>query len=296
MIALSSHAKGLVITSLGVLLLTPDSLLIRLIGGDPWSLIFWRGLLLGFGLSLGLLLVHRGETWARCRAIGWAGLLTAVLVSMTTLCFIQALAHTTVANTLIIIAAAPIFAAIFSRLFLAEAVPLRTWLAIIAVLVGIAVLVSDSLSAADNESGVFGDLIAMLGAISFGAAFTVIRHGKAVSMVPATALSSFLSAAVALAVGPTLAMAPEAWPLLLLLALGLLPAATALITLGPRYLPAPEVSLLLLLETVLGPFWVWLVLDEEPSAWALLGGAIVLTTLALHALAGLRQFRAAQPA
>lgn len=292
----SEHAKGLVITSLGVLILTPDSLLVRLIGGDPWALIFWRGLLMAAGLGLGLLLVHRGETLARCRAIGGQGVLAALLISITTLCFIQGLAHTTVANTLIIISASPIFAAIFSRLFLAEAVPLRTWLAIVAVLVGIGILVADSLGLVGRQGSVVGDLIALTGAIAFGAAFTVVRRGKAVSMVPASALSGLMSALIALAVGPTLAMAPAAWPLLLLLGLGILPVATALIMLGPRYLPAPEVSLLLLLETVLGPFWVWLVLGEEPSPWALLGGAIVLGTLALHALAGLRSLRAAQPA
>ena len=296
MAGLSSHAKGLIITSLGVLILTPDSLLIRLIGADPWSMIFWRSTLMALGLSLGLLLVHRGETLARCRAIGGQGVLAALLISITTICFIQALDHTTVANTLIIISAAPLFAAISSRLFLAEPVPARTWLAILAVLIGIAVLVADSLSLASQASGVIGDLIALVASATLGCAFTVIRRGKAVSMVPATALSATICALVALAAGAPLTIAPSAWPLLLFLGLVMLPAATALITLGPRYLPAPEVSLLMLLETVLGPFWVWLVLGEMPTLWALAGGAIVLGTLCLHAAAGLRGARRPQVA
>ena len=289
----SSHAKGLMITGLGVLILAPDSLVIRLLGLDPWGMIFWRSILMAAGLAIGLLLVHRGETLARCRAVGRQGLLIAAMISVTTICFIQALSLTTVANTLIIIASAPIFAAVTSRIFLAEVVPARTWLAILAVLIGIAILVADSLSLEGQPDMVIGDLIAMLGAITFGATFTVIRRGKAVSMVPASALSALLSALIALAVGAPLAVPSESWPLLLFLGLGILPVATALITLGPRYLPAPEVSLLLLLETVLGPFWVWLVLDEQPSAWALVGGAVVLTTLCLHSLVGLRNARSA---
>ena len=107
-------------------------------------------------------------------------------------------------------------------------------------------------------------------------------------MVPAAALSGLTSAAVALALGAPAALVPEAWPAMLAMGLLVLPIATSLITLGPRFLPAPEVSLLMLLETVLGPLWVWLVLGEEPGRLALIGGAIVVGTLILHALAGLR--------
>ena len=85
---------------------------------------------------------------------------------------------------------------------------------------------------------------------------------------------------------PLSVQADEIW-LLLVLGLAVLPVSFGLISLGPRYLPAPEVALILLLETVLGPFWVWLVLEEQPSAFALAGGAIVVGALVLHSLAAL---------
>ena len=291
-----SHAKGLLITAVGVLVLTPDSLIVRLIGGDPWGLIFWRGILLAAGLAVGLLLVHRGETLARCRAVGRDGLWIALLMCFSTIGFLHALAWTTVANTLIIISASPLFAALFSRVFLAETIPPRTWAAMLAAVVGIGVLVADSLISAGRAGALAGDFAALCAAVTLAGSFTVMRRAKAVSMVPASALGSLLSAVVALAVGAPLAVAPGAWPLLLLLGLVILPVATALITLGPRYLPAPEVSLLMLLETVLGPFWVWLVLREVPTPWALAGGAIVIAALCLHSLAGLRAARAVQAA
>ena len=294
MSGLSDHAKGLLITAAGVLAITPDSLLVRLVDTDVWTLVFWRGLLMAFGIGVGLLLVHRGETWARCRAVGANGLLITALFTATTVFFVTALDRTTVANTLIIVSSAPLFAALFSRLFLAEAVPLRTWMAILATLGGIAILVSGSLGQGTLE----GDLAALAATIGLAGSFTAMRRGRAVSMVPATALSGVTSAALAVLVGTLLggapaALAPEAWTPLLLMGLLVLPVSTALITLGPRYIPAAEVGLLMPLETVLGPLWVWLALGEEPGPRALLGGTVVVVTLMLHAIAGLRAARAA---
>lgn len=294
MSGLSDHAKGLLITAAGVLAITPDSLLVRLVDTDVWTLVFWRGLLMAFGIGVGLLLVHRGETWTRCRAVGANGLLITALFTATTVFFVTALDRTTVANTLIIVSSAPLFAALFSRLFLAEAVPLRTWMAILATLGGIAILVSGSLGQGTLE----GDLAALAATIGLAGSFTAMRRGRAVSMVPATALSGVTSAALAVLVGTLLggapaALAPEAWTPLLLMGLLVLPVSTALITLGPRYIPAAEVGLLMPLETVLGPLWVWLALGEEPGPRALLGGTVVVVTLMLHAIAGLRAARAA---
>ena len=294
MSGLSDHAKGLLITAAGVLAITPDSLLVRLVDTDVWTLVFWRGLLMAFGIGVGLLLVHRGETWARCRAVGANGLLITALFTATTVFFVTALDRTTVANTLIIVSSAPLFAALFSRLFLAEAVPLRTWMAILATLGGIAILVSGSL----GQGTLVGDLAALAATIGLAGSFTAMRRGRAVSMVPATALSGVTSAALALLAGTLLggapaALAPEAWTPLLLMGLLVLPVSTALITLGPRYIPAAEVGLLMPLETVLGPLWVWLALGEEPGPRALLGGTVVVVTLMLHAIAGLRAARAA---
>lgn len=285
----SDHAKGLVITICGVVAITPDSLLIRLIEADIWTLVFWRGLLMAAGILLGLLAVYRGTVWAQFRAIGVNGVLVTLLFTLSTVFFVTALAYTTVANTLIIVSAAPLFAALFSRIFLAEAVPARTWAAIAAALAGIGILVSGSL----GEGTLAGDLAALGVATTLAGSFTVMRRGRAVSMVPATALSGVLSAVIALAMGAPAAIATDAWAPLLAMGLLVLPISTTLITLGPRYLPAAEVGLLMLLETVLGPLWVWLALGEEPGPRALIGGAVVVTALALHALAGLRATRLA---
>ncbi len=281
---LPDQVKGLSITTVGILILTPDSLLVRLIGLDTWSMVFWRGLMIMSMLSLALAIYYRGQTLARFLAIGRSGLAIAALLAISAVTFILALHNTSVANTLVIVAAAPLIAAVLTWLFLAEPVPRRTWLAILATFAGITILVSDS-----PRGGTWpGDLAALGTAFCMASALSLIRRARARNMMPAMALSGGLSAALMLPLATApLAIAPDEVWLLLVLGLFVLPVSFGLTSLGPRYLPAPEVALIFLLETVLGPFWVWLILDETPSNHALIGGAIVVTALVLHSIASL---------
>ncbi|MEO3429192.1 DMT family transporter [Pelagibius sp. CAU 1746] len=293
---LPDHQKGLLLTTLGVVVLTPDSLLVRLAGMEPFSLLVWRGVLQAIGILAILAVLHRGGILAQIRSIGRCGILLAVVFTGSTLFFILALSHTTVADVLIIIAVAPLVAALLSRSFLGEAVPLRTWLAIASTLLGIGLLVSEDL----GSGSLWGDFAALCCAICIGASLTITRHGRAVSMIPAMSLAGVLTALAALPLALWLEpgnMMPAGSHLLAVLLMGLVvaPVSFALITAGPRYLPAAEVGLLMLLETVLGPLWVWLVIGEYPGNLAIAGGAIVIATLAGHALAGNRRRRAALP-
>ncbi|MPZ10080.1 MAG: EamA family transporter [Kiloniellaceae bacterium] len=293
---LPDHHKGLLLTSLGVLALTPDSLLVRLIDADPFTLLVWRGLLQALGVLAILAVLHRGRVAAPFRAVGRWGLVLAVVFAAGTVFFILALSLTAVADVLVIVAAAPLAAAVLSLVFLGEGVPLRTWIAISLTLVGIALLVSEDL----GSGSLLGDLAAAACALCIGATFTITRHGRAVSMVPAMALAGLVTAAMALPFALLLEDGPWLFAgaqLGYTLAMGLVvvPVSFALITLGPRYLPAAEVGLLMLLETVLGPLWVWLVLGEHPGELALAGGALVVLTLAGHAATGGRRQPALTP-
>lgn len=281
-----ARARGLVLTTLGVLLLTPDTLLIRLIAMEPMSLLVWRGVLQALGTTLILFLLYRGRTWDTFRAIGHKGLLAAGFFTGSTFFFVLALSATSVANTLIIVAAAPLCAALMSRVFLGEGIHGRTWAAIFGALAGIIIL-------AWNDLGVgqfWGNLAALAAAFFLAGNFTVLRHSKAVNMIPSLVIGGLMAAALALPFAEVGSFSPPPDQLLYLLLMGLLvlPFSFALIALGPRNLPAPEVALILLLETVLGPLWVWLVIDEYPGDWSLVGGTVVVVTLILHALTGRR--------
>ena len=289
---LPAQAKGLIIVVLGVLVLTPDTLLIRLIAVDHWTLLVWRGLLQALGLSVLVACFHGRDTLACFRAVGLAGYSAAFLFALGTVLFVVALSYTSVANTLIIVASAPFFAALASRVFLGEEIALRTWLAIAVALGGIVLLAFESL----GTGALWGDLAALGVAMAMGGNFTVVRHARAVNMIPAMALSGLIVSLVAAPLAPAAVVLDNA-QLTYMLVMGLIvvPVSFALITLGPRYLPAAEVSLLMLLETVPGPLWVWLAIGEAPGPMAVLGGSVVVATLAAHSALALRGEPAPQP-
>jgi len=285
--ATTDHAKGLAITALGVLFLTPDTLLIRLIDIDQWTMIFWRGALMATGLSVYVLVAHKGHTLRAFYLIGWPGIGVALAYCFSSISFVAAVEHTSVANTLVIVASAPMFAVGFSWVFLKERAPLRTFLAIFGTFGGIAIVLGEGLA----DGHILGDLAAIGAAVSMAAAFVLVRLKRTTDMIPAVVLGSVLPALVAYGSGlaaPFSVPAESIW-LLILMGLIMLPISFALITVGPRYIPAPEVGLLLLLETVLGPLWVWLVIGEQADTMTMVGGGIVILTLALNSLFALRQ-------
>lgn len=298
---LSTHAKGIVITAAGVLAITPDTLLIRLIATDPWTLLACRSLLMGLAMTAGLALYYRGDTLACFRSIGRRGFLLSLLLALAGLLFVMAVSYTSVANTLIIMSAAPLFAAIMSRLFLKEPVAPRTWIAVVLAMFGVAIIVAGSAGGGQGGSQgggqgggqLLGDLLAIGASAALAGSFTMIRGLRAINMIPAAALSGFIAGLVALPLAGPFSLGQSDLGYLLLMGLVLLPVSFALTTLGPRYLPAPEVSLLMLLETFLGPLWVWLVLREEPSPQALIGGSIIVTVLIVHSAVALRRTQAA---
>ena len=275
---MSDHLKGLIITTLGVLLVVPDSLFVRLIVADPMVTAFWRGMSAGL-LVLIFLLVFQGLSGFRAVfRSGWPSLIYTVLIGTTTPAFVLAVTNTSVANVVFIFASMPVFAAAFSRIFLSEPIQTRMVLTMIAVIFGLGVIAYGS-----NESQIAswkGDIWAVYVSAAFAAALTAARKAKATSMVP-TIPFAYIGAAIILGSfsSPFETFATQ-WPLFLGHG-AFIGAAACLLALGPRYINAAEVSLLVLLESVLAPILVWIVVGENPGRWALIGGAIVIGALIL---------------
>jgi len=275
----SQHAKGLIITALGVLLISPDGLLTRLILVDHWTLIFWRALFLSFGMWLIVSLIYPNKAWAKYKSLGRGGAIMVIIYAMGTISFIVAITHTSVANTLIILSTTPMFAAIIGWVFLREPISARTWCAILLVGIGIYIISSDSES---QTSSLFGDLAAMAGSFFLATGFTVIRSFPKIPILPVISTSGLLTALIILPLAQPFSVTQDDMGYLLIMGIYMLPVATALLYSGPRYIPAPEVGLMLLLESILGPVWVWLALDEQPGIRTFIGGGIILSTLAIN--------------
>jgi drug/metabolite transporter (DMT)-like permease len=287
---LSDHARGLTITAAGVMILTPDALLLKLIAAEPWTILVWRGL--GFFVVIGLvsLVRHGGRLWQVVRATGAVGLAITVLHSMGQLLFVFSIHHTTAANTLVIIAAAPLAAALLARLILGERTARRTLVAGVVALAAVALTVQGGIQA----GGLWGDLAAVGVMLNLALVFVLLRKAKGRDMLPALAWGGLLTCGIALVLAPTIAVAGADRLLLPLLVLVVVPVSFILISTGPRYIPAPEVGLLMLLETLFGPLWVWLAMAEAPTPASLVGGAVIVLTLAVNAWLGLLEQRRRQ--
>lgn len=277
----SSHTKGLVITIFGVVLLSPDGLFLRLIAVDGWTLLWWRGVFVALGVSI--ILTKQGELSDAFSRPSLARVAAAALFAVSTICFVHSIRNTHVANTLVILSASPLVAALLSKAFLNDTIKRETWIAVAVVLAGILAILLESLT----TGRLFGDVLALGTAITMAGALVAVRTDRGGNPLPALAYGSVAAALVSWPWASALDIGLRDLVLLAVLGLMILPLAFGLIFLGPKYLTAPEVSLILLLETVLGPLWVWLVVNERPSSQVITAGAFILITIAAHAILGI---------
>ena len=284
----SHKTKGVLLCLCGIVLLSPDSLLLRLIGADLWTLAFWRGGLSAVGLAVAVLLMEgRQPGQQQLLRLTRQGVVVAVSFAIANLAFIFSIQNTVVANTLVIMSLSPLFAALLSYFFFREPISTGTWLAAVAIFLGLTMVFYGSLA----TGGVVGDLAALVTSLCVAISLVLMREHRDISMVPALAWSSGLACLAALPFALPASLSGTALILMLVLGLIVLPASLTMIGLAPRYLPAPEVSLILRLEALLAPLWVWLVLGEVPSRQTLIGGGIILATLICLSLYTIRMQR-----
>jgi len=281
------HRRGTLLAATGVTVLSVDALLIRLADAPAPEIAFWRGLFIALSLTLVYRLRRRRWPWGEVLEAGRPAAALVVGFGLMQLCFVGAVSNTTVANALVILSAAPLFAAAFSGVFLREWVPLRAWLAIGAAILGILVVFGGSVGLGNW----LGDAIALGGATAIGATYTMLRRTPNVSRLAVLAGGSLASCLAISAFAEPASIGVHSMAVLALMGLALMPVAMALMTEATRYLPAAEVSLFFTAEAVLGTLWVWLALGEEPPPLTLVGGAVVIAALALNSWIALRRRR-----
>ena len=279
---MTNHLKGLLMTIFAVVILSPDSVLIRLVEDaspdvDSWTVLFWRGLLYAVGVSLLVLIKYREKTVAEFKNIGKGGLLIGFFSGISTGTFVFAIVYTSIANALVIISTGPIMIAIVAWFLLREKSSIVTWMSMIIVFIGIYIVMSGSIG---GESLV-GDFFALITAVMMGFTFTLTRKYKDINMVPVNAIGGLIAALIAFVMAHKITVPNEV--IGYIIAMGaILSISFSLITIAPRYMPAAEVGMIMPLETVLGSLIAWYVINEVPSMNALIGGTIVIVTLFLH--------------
>ena len=279
---MTNHLKGLLMTIFAVVILSPDSVLIRLVEDaspevDSWTVLFWRGLLYAVGVSLLVLIKYRTKTVAEFKNIGKGGLLIGFFSGISTGTFVFAIVYTSIANALVIISTGPIMIAIVAWFLLKEKSSLITWASMIIVFIGIYIVMSGSF----GGKSLVGDLFALVTAVMMGFTFTLTRKYKDINMVPVNAIGGLIAAFIALVMAQKITVPAEVVGYIIAMG-AILSVSFSLITIAPRYMPAAEVGMIMPLETVLGSLIAWYVINEVPSVNALIGGTIVIVTLFLH--------------
>ena len=287
---LTSHQRAILLMIIAPTLWSIAGVLTRhLDSAKGFEVTFWRSFFSGIFVA-GALLYQQG--WGNAvrtvRSTGALGLLSGLMWSVMFVCFMVALTRTTVANTLIVMSVSPLLTAFLAWLILKERVAARTWMAIAAAFIGISWMFANSMGDVGGKHFV-GMMIAA--AVPVAAAVNLIaikRAGHGVDLIPAVLLGSVFSAVL---------MLPVAWPLqtsphdiLILATLGFfqLGLPCMLMVKAMKHLSAPEVSLLALLEVLLGPLWAWLGAGEVPAQETLIGGAVVMAALVFNELAPVR--------
>ena len=273
---LSDRGKGIMMAIGGVFVLSPDSLMIRLAGLDDYTLIFYRGLFPAIVISLFLMFYYRSRFLYALMAIGWAGIINGLLFSAVNITFISAIQRTSVANTLLLLSSAPIFAAILSLVVLRENQRPSTWLIIGLSLLSIFIIGWGSY----GSDSLWGDFFALLCAFVTACSAVLVRYKKDVDLVPSVVIGSLFTTCFALSHSPELAIGGAQLAYVAVIGFILVPFAFVVLTIAPRFANSAEVQLVYLLESILGPLWVWLVVKETPSMNTIIGGSMLLLSVA----------------
>lgn len=283
-----AHGRAVVLMIVAPLLWSTAGVVTRhLETAGRWEVTFWRSLFAA-AFVLAALLVTRGRgALTAVRASGGYGLLSGAMWAIMFSAFMLALMTTTTANTLIVNSIGPLLTALLARAVLREPIAPRTWAAIVLAIAGMLWMFGSGF-AGNEPRHLAGMLIALAVPVAAAVNFVTLKHaGRTVDFIPAVLLGAIISTLLTLPYA--LPFRANAHDLVLLAGLGCLQLGLPcmLMVRASRHLSAPEISLLALLEVVLGPLWAWLGAGEAPGLATLAGGALVIAALLLNELAAL---------
>ena len=285
MVNLSNQQKGSLLAFVGVMFITPDSLFIRLSNIDTWELLFYRGAIPSVVILIALILFYKSNLIKVTLAMGLAGLFYALNFSITNITFIVSIQNTNVANTLVMIATAPMLSAILAAVFLKENPDKNTWIAILITFLAVVYIFFDSF----KLGNFFGDIFGLITALGLAVGANIIRSVRDKDLVPAAVIGKFMVAIFALFFVDNLILQGRdniIVPLMCIMCVGI---PFVLVTIAPRFITAAEVNLFFLLETIIGPIWVWLIIKEQPSIETIYGGILIIITIAVHSFYKLKK-------
>jgi len=282
---LSDQQKGSFLAFVAVMFITPDSLFIRLSSVDTWGLVFYRGFIPFCVVLIGMLIIYKSNFFKMLFNSGYHGLIFITTFSITNITFVVSIQNTNVANTLIMIALAPMLSAILGAIFLKEIPDSKTWTAIAVTFLAAVYIFYDSL----QLGSIYGDILGFITALGLAISAVTIRSAKKKNLLPAAVVGKLFVAIFAMFFIETYTLVDRDLIIVPLMSIMCVAIPFVLVTIAPRFIPAEEVNLFFLLETIIGPFWVWLVIKEQPSIETIQGGVVIILTIAIHSFLKLKK-------
>ena len=283
--SLSDQQKGSFLAFVAVMFITPDSLFIRLSNVDTWGLVFYRGFIPFCLVLIGMLIVYKLNFFKMLFNSGYHGLIFITTFSITNITFVVSIQNTNVANTLVMIALAPMLSAILGGIFLKEIPDRKTWAAIGVTFLAAVYIFFDSL----QLGNIYGDILGFITALGLAINAVTIRSAKKKNLLPAAVVGKLFVAIFAMFFIETYTLIERDLIIVPLMSIMCVAIPFVLVTIAPRFIPAEEVNLFFLLETIIGPFWVWMVIKEQPSLETIQGGSIIILTIAIHSYLKLKK-------
>jgi len=283
--SLSDQKKGSLMAFVAVMFITPDSLFIRLSNVETWSLVFYRGIIPFILVFIGMLLIYRLKFFNLLRSNGYYGLAYVLTFSVTNVAFVVSIQNTNVANTLIMIATAPMLSAILGSFFLKENPDKKTWVAIFITFFAALYIFYDSI----KLGNFFGDILGFVAAMGLAVGAVIIRSAKKLNLVPSAVAGKLIIALFAMFFVKDYSLNNNDIYIVPIMCVMCVAIPFVLVTIAPRFITAAEVNLFFLLETIIGPIWVWLIIKEQPTPETIVGGAIIILTIATHSFLKLKK-------
>jgi len=250
-----------------------SGLIVRILEVGPLVMNFYRGMFLMCAVMVLLVVRYRGATIVRVISVGWSGIIAGMMLAAAAITFLQSLTHTTVANTLFVLAAIPFVTAGLAWIFLKERPNSATLITMVIAFAGIVIMIGEGFTI----GAAYGNVMALLTTLSFSIYAVLVRRNRQVDMLPAILISTLIIMAVVALMrqGELEISRQDLW--LCLLWGGVMSGFTsACFIVASRHIVAAELTIFMLLEFALGPVWVWLFVNESPSRWTLVGGALVI--------------------
>ena len=282
---LTDQQKGSLMAFVAVMFITPDSLFIRLSNVDTWGLVFYRGIIPFVTVFVGMLFIYKSSFFKLLYGNSIYGVAYIVTFSITNITFVLSIQNTNVANTLVMISLAPMLSAIFGAIFLKEKPDRNTLIAIAITFFSVLYIFYDSM----KLGNIFGDILGFITACGLAAGATIIRAGKSLNLVPSAVVGKLVVALVALFFIDTFELKDNDIYIIPAMCILCVAIPFVLVTLAPRYITGAEVNLFFLMETVLGPIWVWMVVKEQPSMETIQGGVVIILTIAIHSFLAIKK-------